>query len=482
MKQWFVTHRWIVATIVVAFILRLFWITNQPLDWHAFRQADTASVTREFVLNGIDLLHPHYHDLANIQSGKDNLAGWRMVEFPWVNGLTAALILVTRGNEIVIGRLVNVLFSLLAIGSVYWLVKRVSDERLALVSATVMSVLPYSVFYSRALLPEAAMLGTSMVSLVAFDIWLEQRSWKWYITSLIALSLALLLKPFVLFFGGVYLALIWYRRGWKGFFAWQNFVYAGLAILPLWWWRQWIEQFPSGIPANDWLWNSNGIRWRPAWFRWLFWERLTLLIGGVVGAILGALNIIKWKEKSVMIWFLWWVGILAYFSAIATGNVQHDYYQTLVIPIISITIARGAVVLFDFLKKRLTNTHASLVVGGVLAVMVVIAWQQVKGYYNINHREYIEAGYAVDQLVPADAQVIAPAFGDTQFLFQTKRRGWPIGFEIEDKIAKGATHYVTTSYDDEARMLEQQYQTLAKTPMYLILDLTTPVATSSTQP
>jgi hypothetical protein len=43
----------------------------------------------------------------------------------------------------------------------------------------------------------------------------------------------------------------------------------------------------------------------------------------------------------------------------------------------------------------------------LVVAMVGISWQQVKGYYSINHWEYIEAGQAADTLLPADAVVIA---------------------------------------------------------------------------
>jgi hypothetical protein len=77
----------LVGLLVGAFLVRLYGITNPLADWHSFRQADTASVTREYIKHGVDLLHPKYHDLSNVQSGqmnegKDNVEGWRMVEFP----------------------------------------------------------------------------------------------------------------------------------------------------------------------------------------------------------------------------------------------------------------------------------------------------------------------------------------------------------------------------------------------------------------
>jgi len=67
--------------------------------------------------------------------------------------------------------------------------------------------------------------------------------------------------------------------------------------------------------------------------------------------------------------------------------------------------------------------------------------------------------------------VIAPYQGDTAFLWQTNRRGWPIGFEIEEKIKLGAQFYVSTAKDDEVNELRDRYSVLAETDEYIIFDL-----------
>lgn len=115
-----------------------------------------------------------------------------------------------------------------------------------------------------------------------------------------------------------------------------------------------------------------------------------------------------------------------------------------------------------------------MISGLIYLVGIGLSWMQIKDFYNVNHWEYQIAGQAADQLLPANAKVIAPAMGDTMFLFQTRRTGWPIGFEIEDKIKLGATHYVTSSADAEAKELEEKYTTIRKTNDYIILDLTRP--------
>lgn len=478
-------HIWLVAAVVVlGFGLRLWRITNPILDWHAFRQADTASVTRQYVKTGVDLLRPTYHDLSNIQSGKDNLAGYRMVEFPLINAGIASLIRQFPSLPIdLTSRLFAVLVSCVSLVIFYDLVKRLFNQSIALASLMVMAVLPYAVYYSRVVLPEPFLLFFALTALWFFVCYHQRPHFGLLVGFSASLALALLLKPFVIFYAPVFLAI----HAWWYFNSSQNqkplhtlavMSAAGIAVLPLWWWRQWITQFPSGIPAADWLFNSNGIRWRPAWFRWLGYERLTKLMLGYSGSIFLLTNSLRTTQKEWLILASWWVGILAYLSIIATGNVQHDYYQVLTIPVVSLTVGRGAVALAEWLHKRWGIATSIGVVGLIGLSSWFFAWQQVKGYFNVNHWEYVVAGQAADKLTPPDAKIIAPAFGDTMFLYQTNRTGWPIGFEIEQKRALGATHYVTTSYDDEARMLEKQYQTLKKTDQFLLLDLTQPISSN----
>lgn len=468
--------------VLLALVLRLYRIHYPLLDWHSFRQADTASVTREYVEHGIDILRPTYQDHSNIASGSNNPEGYRMVEFPIINALTAALLQLFSFLPLVpTSRFISIVLSLGALVSIYFLAEKISGKRVAVVSALTFAVLPYSIYYSRTILPETGMLFFSTFALLGFYYWLENTTAKWYLLSVLSLAIGLLLKPFVLFLGPVFLALAWNQQGKKIIKNPFFYVYPIIAVLPLIGWREWITRFPEGIPVSDWLYNGNGIRFRPAWFRWLGYERLTKLLLGFVGLIFLPFSVLD-RQKDVIIYISWWLGILAYFSVIATGNVQHDYYQVLIIPILSLSVGKGAVLLRKYIETFLNRytktsqfyTHwiGLVVVGALYLVMLLLSWQQVKGYFNVNHWEYVTAGEAVDRLTPPDAKVIAPAMGDTAFLFQTKRTGWPIGHSIDEKIEQGATHYVTTADDDEARELSEKYFIIEKTDLYLLIDLT----------
>ncbi|KKU18631.1 MAG: hypothetical protein UY13_C0002G0340 [Candidatus Pacebacteria bacterium GW2011_GWB1_47_8] len=459
--------------IVVAAMVRLYRITNPVADWHAFRQADTASVTREYIKRGVDWLRPRYQDLSNIQSGQDNLEGYRMVEFPLINGVLATLLRAIPSLPLVLtSRLATVLISL---GSLWFLVdfvtKITGNKTVGWLSGLFFALLPYSVYYSRTILPEPYVIFFSLASLSCLVSALQFKrpvgQWQWWVSA-VCLSVAFLLKPFVVFLAPVYAVIIWQQQSKIRYSPWWV-VYGLLAVAPFLWWRYWIQQFSSGIPAADWLLNGNGIRFRPAWFRWIFYERFTKLIMGYTGIVIAATSLWYKGRGQVVLW-AWWLGLITYTAVVATGNVQHDYYQVIFTPLISFTLALGTWLLW---QKSIQLIYKAGVIT-LIAVLLVLSWQQVAGYFNVNHWEYVEAGRAVDQLTPLDAKVIAPAFGDTHFLFQTNRTGWPIGFEIDDKISQGATHYVTTSFDDEAQELESRFATVVKTDRYLILNLTQP--------
>jgi hypothetical protein len=269
---------------------------------------------------------------------------------------------------------------------------------------------------------------------------------------------------------------------------WPLYLYGLISLLPVAWWRWWITQYPAGIPASDWLFNGNGIRLRPAWWRWLFGERISSLILGQWGVLLAAIGGIvalpttKKTSPSVLDWVTWaWAaGMIFYLVTFATGNVQHDYYQAMLVPSLALLIGRG----IAWLWQPPTGVYqwlARVTVGVVVALSLFLSWYQVRGYYQINNPAIVTAGRAVQQQTDLSAKVIAPYGGDTAFLFQTRRSGWPIGGLIEQRLTQGATHYVTTSYDDEARQLESTYRTLEKTDDYLLLDLTQDKTTTDNQ-
>lgn len=468
----------ILITLVVflSFWLRLYKIDNPVADWHSFRQADTASVTREFVKQGVNVLIPKYHDLSNIQSGKDNPNGFRMVEMPLYNLLHLSLfrLFPSLGLDAA-GRLTSIFLSEISLVLVFLITYKLSGFFVGWLASLFMAVLPFNIYYSRVILPEPLMVTTLLASFYLLLFVNDQDGLKrrlCFIFSSVFLAIALLVKPYAIFFVLPHIAIILRLIVNKKLNIIDLLSYGLVSLTPLYWWRKHILMYPQGIPASDWLLNSSGIRFRPAWFRWLFGERLGKLILGVYGTAFLLLGLIAKPKREGLTYWLWFIGIIVYFVVIAGGNVQHDYYQAIIMPFLCILLAKGAYLVLSLSRETYSRWLTLLTACGIFGFMIALSWYDVSGYYQINNWPIVEAGREVDKITPENAKIIAPYNGDTAFLYQTNRTGWPLGYDIEDKIAKGASYYVSVSYDDEARELEKKYTTIAKTNNYIIIKLT----------
>jgi 4-amino-4-deoxy-L-arabinose transferase-like glycosyltransferase len=449
----------------LAAAVRLYRINNPVADWHSWRQADTAAVTRYYIQNGIDLLRPRFSDLSAYPSGLANPQGYRMVEFPFINALTAWLYHLPgfdRLSLVVFSRLVSILFSLGSIALLFLIVRRLSGRKTALLAALFMAALPFNVYYSRTILPEVPLVFFSLAAIYAA---LNTR----LLLAGIFGALALLLKPYAVIFALPIGGYLWSRYKSSLLKNWQLYLGALIAVLPLFLWRRWIMQFPEGIPSYQWLLNSDNIRFKGAWLYWLFAERLGKLILGYWGMIFFGLGLVAKKIKAEgVVYYLWSLGLLIYFAVVASGNVHHDYYQIIAVPIVCIWLAKGTVDLLDRGKKNLL-AYGLLII--TLGFMLAFSWYEVRGYYNVNHWEIVAAGQTADRLLPPEAKVIAPYSQDTAFLYQINRSGWPVGGELEAKIKAGATHYISVNFDQETNDLMNHCQVLTKTNTYVIIDI-----------
>lgn len=455
---------------IAAVSVRLYGLINPVADWHSWRQSDTAAVARNFAKFGFDPLRPRFDDLSNIPSGKDNPMGWRMVEFPVYQAMAFGLWRLAPGVPVeVMLRFISIAASVGTVIVLYLLILPTAGTLAAAIGALVYAVLPYSVYFGRVILPEPFMVFWAVLS-----VYLIYRGKVTF--AAVAGAIALLVKPTAIFLLLPVPYLLLRRHGISLPLFIGLFVYWFIGLFPLRWWRNWILQYPEGIPVYAWLLNEGNIRFKGAWFYWLFAKRLGELILGYWGLVPLGLGVLVSPSKKEGWLFRWWVvGALAYLVVIARGNVQHDYYQILLLPVISVYLGKG----FAFL---LTHNDFSKILRFALCTlslsfMLAFSWYTIRTYYWINRPEIVEAGREADRLLPKDAKVIAPYNGDTTFLYQTNRQGWPIGFDIDKKLKMGATHYVTVSPTDndlETRDLANQYTVLVRNDKFAIIDLTRP--------
>ena len=472
--------------LLLGFVVRLHGFDNPIADWHSWRQVDTSAVSRNFVNQGYDVLHPRYDDISNVQTGVDNPEGYRFVEFPLYNLFQAGFYQLFGIFSIEQwGRLVSMFASVLTGLFLYLIVSKHSNKPIGLLTTFFYMFIPYNIYYGRTILPDTTMVTAVTGGIYFFDKWVEEKvnrkkqksktslknTYLSFVLALVLTSSAFLLKPYALFFVLPMLAIVYQQWGWRFIKVWELYFFAAIAVAPLIGWRIWITQYPEGVPANMWLLNGNGIRFRPSFFRWLFYERLTKLISGYAGMLILAFGVFKlWKMKEKWFFLSFIVSSLLYISIFATGNVQHDYYQILVMPSVSICFAIGSYYLYALRFKKFPAGRIILI--AALVGMFWFGWQQIKDYFNINNRSIIAAGAAVDRLTPKDAKVVANLTGDTTLLYHTKRKGWP-SFQADMPILvqKGASYLVLLNPTEADMVFAKTYKILEKTDQYIIFDL-----------
>lgn len=483
-RQFLHSKRILVGILFFAFLFRLHGFANPIADWHSWRQADTSAVSRNFVKQGYDILHPRFDDLSNVPSGKDNPNGYRFVEFPIYNlhqAIFYQLFPIFTIEEW--GRLVTIFSALLTIIFIYLLTTKYVSKTAGICAAFFYAFLPYNIYYGRVILPDPMMVMTILGGTYFFDLAIDEnfrftitnfkpsKGLVFYVLAMLFTAAAFLIKPYALFFTLPMLFLVWQKYQFSAIKKWQLWIFAIITLLPLIGWRLWIQQYPEGVPANSWLLNGNGIRFRPAFFRWMGYERLIKLISGYSGILLLILGVIEISKKKI--YFIWSFIFASFFYVIifATGNVQHDYYQILVMPSIAMLFGISAAALIE--KKN--NKHRILfliTLSIVTGTMFFFSWRLIKDFFNINNPSIVIAGKAVDSLTPPDVKVIANYTGDTSFLYQTNRQGWA-SFEkpIPEMIGMGARYLVLANPTVADHGLSKDYKVIKETKEYILFDL-----------
>jgi len=477
------------------FVVRLYKFNNPIADWHSWRQSDTSAVSRNFVKFGYDILVPRFDDLSNGVSLIDNPKGYRFVEFPFYNILQAGFYQIF--NRFTIeewGRLVSITSSLIAALFLYLLVKKHVSTRAGLIAAFFYAFVPYNIYYSRAIIPDPLMVMALLGGLYFFDQYLDKseirisksetnskfeiQKYAFYWLAIVFTAVALLIKPFVIFFFLAFLYLVFMKYGLRGFIKPEIWVFFLVVTIPFFLWRMWMQNFPEGIPRNDWLYNWNSIRFKGSFYWWIFAERISRMILGYWGlpfVIMGLLFKHGNKEKLLFVFFI--VSSLFYVHVFATGSVQHDYYQILIIPTLAIFFAKGIDETLKASREYFNLWTTRIVIGVSVIFMLMFGWYVIRDFYSIQHPDIITAGRAVDELTAKDAKVIAVYKGDTTFLYHTNRQGWPVFERSFREFRKaGATHIAFANPTEEELNLVTLFEPLKVTATFAIFDLNKPTS------
>jgi hypothetical protein len=264
--------------------------------------------------------------------------------------------------------------------------------------------------------------------------------------------MALLVKPTAIFYA-VPLAYLFIRTyTWSVLTKPFTYLYWFVALVPLVLWRQYILQFPEGIPASEWLFTSvntgggvQNVFFKPSFFRWIFFERINnLILGGFLTPffVIGAM--VKQKRylaHSVLL------GSLAFLVTFQGGNVQHEYYQIMILPALAMFVGIGISYIHSHAKQFISSTILVPVITACFVFSFFISYYTVRTYYNYSG-ELVQISKVVRDLTQKDDLVVTDTLGDTTLLYLSERRGAPSVYkDLTELKNEGYRYFVTQKLD-----------------------------------
>src|SRR5262245_5507938 len=159
------------ALAALALALRCYGLTAPLLDYHSWRQADTAAIARNYAANSYRLLYPQ------VDWGGQT-PGYVESEFP-LYSYTLALLYGIFGAQDWLGRLLSALAGAGAAAALYGLVRsggegdhrRVAPGRVAIYAALALALMPFPIYFGRAVMPDTLMLLAALMAIWMFRRW-----------------------------------------------------------------------------------------------------------------------------------------------------------------------------------------------------------------------------------------------------------------------------------------------------------------------
>ena len=403
--------------VFIGLLMRLVNIDAPVLGVHSWRQADTASIARNFLSNNLIFWQPQ----VNWSGSTDGLVE---CEFPLYQYLVAYLYKLFGVNEIY-ARGLSVIFGCLSIIFLFRLIKRVFDVQVAWWGSLFYSILPVCVFYSRTIQPESLMMFLGIFSLERWLAFVDDHNKKNLFFSWIAFTIAVLIKVLPLFWIGIPILIIGFQKSL--ILKHRLYIYPILTILICFLWYSYAYKIGKTTGISFGLWGSDTDRY--SWsillesryyfdliFRILF--RNFLLIG---------FPLIILSIKLVGLNNIFSIGIC---TVLLTGLISpvsfgvHEYYQ-LPLMIFSCPLMGLGFVRFKniFVRNKVfINVFISLLCFLSLTMLKIDYWD----LENPNNQPVWHTADLVKNNTNSSDLIISVTGGDPTLLYLSDRNGWLI--------------------------------------------------------
>lgn len=366
--------------------VRLYHITEAPLDFNPTRQLHSALIARGMYYEHLSAAPIWQRQLAVKQWINEGLIEPQIME-----RLSAWGYQLTGGVNLWIPRLLAILFWMLGGVGIFLIGRELTSSTGGLIAMLFYLFLPFGIVASRAFQPESLSEASIIFAVWAVYCWYRRHTWRWTVVAGLLCGLSIYIKSNAVFFiGGVLLVLVLgglgivkavrERKVWVlGILAvlpYAVYLFYGTSILHL------LEgQFKLRFFPEMWL--------DPAWYiRWMGAAKGVVGFGSVLLGLIGILLFTQKPQRLLMIGF--WLGYVALGFTFPYHIYSHDYYQEPLIAIVALSLAPVAEALIQRLGILSAGRLGYIAFVGVIAAGVALnAWDGFVSIKKVNYRNDI---------------------------------------------------------------------------------------------
>ncbi len=495
--------------------MRLFDLTDQPIDFHATRQLRGAIIARGMYYEMLPAADPAQRQQA--------IAFWQSTgqyEPPLLERATAIIYLLTGREIIWIARLINIIFWIVAGIFLYLLARRISltssddpsseqEAKLASASALIalayFLVLPFAVQASRTFQPDPGMVMWLVIYLYALFRWSETHQFKFALLAGVFAGLAVLTKAVVAYpVGAVAVALVIYTHRKKLlpnlFLDPHVWLMAALMVLPTL-----VYYLSRGDRASEyfisWTLALSHLLLQPTFY--LRWLNLVQELVSWLALLAAAVSLLVARPRERVLLIALWAGYLLYGLFLPYQMYTHSYYHLMLVPIAALSLApisRAVLERFAFNAKKTQQVLLTIAAIGWLVMNSQLALQTA---LNQDYRDEPAYWQEISSHLPGDGKIIALTqdygyrlmyYGWRKVILWPNRgeqnlnqlRGSEKEFQSYfEKRTQGISYFLITAFrqfDDQPDLkewLQSRYPILAESPGFIIFDLTQPLQPNS---
>lgn len=419
---------------------------------------------------------------------------------PVYHSLVAALYFIFGGENLLWGRVISVIASLVNLWLFILISRLFISRRATLVAAFLFFVLsPVNIALSRAIQIEQLTLTTGMAAIYTLILWQRRSRPRFYWLSLLLFTLTLGQEA-TLAYLSLPLITIFYlkdkRSFLKSFPLWFYFL-ASFIVAGCWYFlimAKLNQPFPNGwnVALNPRIWvNLPSLIslkfWINAFYHFTEWAVTPL------GTILFVLGLFSLSLKRHLIFIAWFLGALTSIIYRSQPAIATSYYFFTFVPPAAVIAAQG---LNNLLNRFPVNRYfASPKLIGLATALtaILVTWRvYVFSLYGIHwkHSHVLEAAQQVKLLTPSTARVIASSYSSGILQFYMDRPGYSLVIEASsaDDLTnstsvefyrlknQGAQYYVISDLTELDKNLPfkseiLRYQTLYQTDKILLVNL-----------